>query len=93
MIRKKKIFAIVLGLIVNVVVILELFLNCATADSTGIPANIMACMQELYNHEVLATALFLVGLGGATVIPFVILSIMRNQMSMLNMCLVEYLWD
>ena len=76
----KKIFAIVLGLIVNVVVvILELILNCATADSTGIPANIMACVQELYNHEVLATALFLVGLGGATVIPFIILSIMRKS--------------
>ena len=75
----KKIFAIALGLIVNVVVILELFLNCATADSTGIPANIMACVQELYDHEVLTTALFLVGLGGATVIPFVILSIMRKS--------------
>ncbi len=43
----KKIFAIVLGLIVNVVVILELFLNCATADSTGIPANIMACRSYI----------------------------------------------
>ena len=74
----KKIVMILLAVITNVIAILELFLKYVIVDSAGIPANVMLWIQELYNHEVLATVLFLVGLGGMFVMPFAVLASMKK---------------
>ena len=77
-IKMKKIVMIPLAVITNVIAILELFLKYVIVDSAGIPANVMLWIQELYNHEVLATVLFLVGLGGIFVTPFAVLASMKK---------------
>ena len=74
----KKIVMILLAVITNVIAILELFLKYVVLESAGIPANVMLWIRELYNHEVLATVLFLVGLVGAFVTPFAVLASMKK---------------
>ena len=74
----KKIAIILLTVIANAIAVLELFLKYVMLDSAGIPVNVMLWIQELYNHEVFATVLFLVGLGGVYIMPFVVLASMKR---------------
>lgn len=79
----KKVLIIIGCVLINVIWTLDLFLKAVAVDSAGLSVNVLGHVNWLYNHTLLSTCLFLFGLCGVFIAPYLIFAA-KNETSFID---------